>query len=101
GLKEEFINKIPTWQDGRCYDLSSQDKNITSRFDDEKQELVLSIPQAYFLYADDNWVPPMQREIGINALVFDYNIIENYFKYKNTESTNNLSSFGALGANIG
>ncbi|WP_258960113.1 hypothetical protein, partial [Klebsiella pneumoniae] len=43
----------------------------------------------------------MQREIGINALVFDYNIIENYFKYKNTESTNNLSSFGALGANIG
>lgn len=101
GLKEEFINKIPTWQDGRCYDLSSQDKNITSRFDDEKQELVLSIPQAYFLYADDNWVPPMQREIGINALVFDYNIIENYFKYKNTESTNNLSSFSALGANIG
>ena len=101
GLKENFINETPTWQDGQCYDLSSQDKNITSRFDDEKQELALSIPQAYFLYADDNWVPPMQREVGINALVFDYNIIENYFKYKNTESTNNLSSFGSVGANIG
>ncbi|GAB1437486.1 fimbrial biogenesis outer membrane usher protein [Providencia sp.] len=101
GLKEDFIKQIPTWADGQCYDLSAQDENITSQFDDEKQELLLSIPQAYFLYADENWVPPMQREVGSNALVFDYNIVENYIKYKNTQSTNNLSSFGSIGANIG
>ncbi|MEQ5223914.1 FimD/PapC N-terminal domain-containing protein [Providencia alcalifaciens] len=59
GLKQEFINKIPTWAEGQCYDLSVQDDNITSHFDDEKQELALSIPQAYFLYSDENWVPPM------------------------------------------
>ncbi|MTC44037.1 fimbria/pilus outer membrane usher protein [Providencia sp. wls1921] len=101
GLKEEFINKIPTWSDGQCYDLSAQDDNISSLFDDEKQELSLSIPQAYFLYSDENWVPPMQREVGINALVFDYNIVENYIKYKNAQDTNNLSSFGAIGTNMG
>ncbi|HHR6078439.1 TPA: fimbria/pilus outer membrane usher protein [Providencia alcalifaciens] len=101
GLKEEFINKIPTWSNGQCYDLSAQDDNISSLFDDEKQELSLSIPQAYFLYSDENWVPPMQREVGINALVFDYNIVENYIKYKNAQDTNNLSSFGAIGTNMG
>ena len=101
GLKQEFINKIPTWAEGQCYDLSVQDDNITSHFDDEKQELALSIPQAYFLYSDENWVPPMQREVGINALVLDYNIVENYIKYKNTQNTNNLSSFGTIGANVG
>ncbi len=31
-----------------------------------KQELMLSIPQAYFQYSDDNWVPPW--EVGVNAL---------------------------------
>lgn len=101
GLKEEFIDKIPTWSEGQCYDLSAQDDNITAHFDDEKQELALSIPQAYFLYSDENWVPPVQREVGINALVFDYNIVENYIKYKNAQTTNNLSSFGSVGANIG
>ncbi|MGG4610295.1 fimbria/pilus outer membrane usher protein [Providencia sp. Me31A] len=101
GLKEEFIKKTPTWADGQCYDLSSQDSDITSRFDDEKQELQLSIPQVYFLYTDESWVPPKQRDVGINAFVFDYNIVENYFKYKNADSTNNLSSFGAIGANLG
>lgn len=101
GLKEEFISQTPTWANGQCYDLSAQDDNITTQFDDEKQVLSLSIPQAYFLYADENWVPPMQREVGINALVFDYNIVENYIKYKNAPDTNNLSSFGAVGANVG
>lgn len=43
----------------------------------------------------------MQREVGINALVLDYNIVENYIKYKNTQNTNNLSSFGTIGANVG
>ncbi|MFP4908881.1 FimD/PapC N-terminal domain-containing protein [Providencia hangzhouensis] len=83
GLKEEFVKEVPTWENGQCYDLASQDKNIQARFDDEKQELMLSIPQAYFQYSDDNWVPPMQREVGVNALVLDYNFVENYIKYKN------------------
>ncbi|WP_272525429.1 MULTISPECIES: fimbria/pilus outer membrane usher protein [unclassified Providencia] len=101
GLKEEFIKEVPTWENGQCYDLASQDKNIQARFDDEKQELMLSIPQAYFQYSDDNWVPPMQREVGVNALVLDYNFVENYIKYKNTRDINNFSSFGSIGANVG
>lgn len=101
GLKEEFIKKIPTWENGQCYDLSNQDENISSRFDDEKQELMLSIPQTYFQYTDENWIPAKQREVGINAFVFDYNVMENYVNYKDSKNSNNLSSFGSVGANIG
>ena len=101
GLKEKFTKSIPFWSEGQCYDLSAKDENIKVQFDDERQELLISIPQAYFIYEDSNWVPPMLRETGVNALVFDYNIIDNYVKYKNTESSHNISSFGSVGANIG
>ena len=101
GLKEEFVKKIPRWNEGECLDLGAQDTHIKVNFDDEKQELFLSIPQVYFLYNDDNWVPPQQRDRGVNALVFDYSIIDNYINGRNTASQNNLSSYGTVGANVG
>lgn len=101
GLKEQIIKEIPLWDQGHCYDLSAYDSDISVNFDDEKQELLLSIPQAYFVYADESWVPPGQRDNGVNALTFDYNIIENYANYAGMSNTHNVSSFGAVGANIG
>ncbi|WP_300002705.1 fimbria/pilus outer membrane usher protein [uncultured Cedecea sp.] len=101
GLKNEFIKKIPQWNQGECFDLSSQDANIKVNFDDEKQELHFSIPQIYFEYNDENWIPPQQRDSGVNALVLDYSIIDSYFRGKNSAGSNSLSSYGTAGANIG
>lgn len=101
GLKEEFIKKIPLWNQDECFDLGAQDEHIKVNFDDEKQELLLSIPQVYFLYNDDNWVPPQQRDNGVNALIFDYSIIDSYLNGRNSASQNTLSSYGTVGANVG
>lgn len=101
GLKKELIKKIPQWNQGECFDLSSQDEHIKINFDDEKQELHFSIPQIYFQYNDDNWIPPQQRDSGVNALVLDYSIIDNYVKGRNIANYNSLSSYGTTGANIG
>jgi outer membrane usher protein FimD/PapC len=101
GLKNDFLKKIPQWDQGECFDLSSQDEHIKINFDDEKQELHFSIPQIYFLYNDDNWIPPQQRDHGVNALVFDYSIIDNYIRGRNIAGYNSLSSYGTAGVNIG
>lgn len=100
GLKDEFIKEIPQWNEGECFDLAAQNDNIQVNFDDERQEIALSIPQAYFLYNDDNWVPPQQRDNGINALIFDYSVMNNYVNNGNQSNYNNLSSYGTVGANI-
>jgi len=101
GLKDEFIKKIPQWNQGECFDLSALDENIKTNFDDEKQELHLSIPQIYFQYNDDNWIPPQQRDPGVNALVLDYSIIDSYVQGRSVDNYNSLSSYGTAGANIG
>lgn len=101
GLKSSFFEGAPVWNDGNCVDLKSIDEHIQIRFDDEKQELHLSIPQLHFLYNDASWVPPQQRDSGINGLVIDYSVIGNYANFKNDSASHNLNSYGTVGANVG
>lgn len=101
GLKASFIQDMPVWNDGKCVDLGAMDEHIQVKFDDEKHVLHLSIPQVHFLYSDGSWIPPQQRDSGVNGLVLDYSIIGNYANYKDSSASHYLNSYGTVGANIG
>ncbi len=101
GLKKAYEKNILELSEGNCANLYDVEDDVRIHFDDEAQELIVSIPQAYFIYEDEHWDPPAARDSGINGVVLDYNIYDSYSNGKDRDSTHNLNAYGSVGANVG
>ncbi len=100
-LKGNVINESSEVQ---CLDFQSLDEDVQVDFNSQQQKLDITIPQKFLYDIDDNWVLPRNRDDGISGLVFDYHLLWGYNRNKyhgSSYSTNSISSYGSIGANIG
>lgn len=100
-LKEEAAKKITLWHDNRCADISGiKGATLSDRIGGG--ELTITIPQAWMKYSDPDWTPPEQWDDGIPGLLLDYSLSGQASKQSHNNNTSeNLSSYGTLGANLG
>ncbi|TBX32320.1 FimD/PapC N-terminal domain-containing protein, partial [Rahnella victoriana] len=92
--------KLTLWHQGECTSLDQQ-KEVTTRYDQEKQTLNISIPQAWLTFHDENWVPPSQWDEGVNGALLDYNLLGSKYMPQSGDSTTSFSSYGTTGVNLG
>lgn len=100
-LKRQVVQEI---KDDRCLGFEALDDDIFVSFDSQHQELQITIPQKFLYDIDENWVLPRNRDDGVAGLVFDYNLLWGYNNHKydgGRYSTNSISSYGSVGANLG
>lgn len=99
-LTKEARAKLTLWHQGHCTSLD-QEKEVTARYDQEKQTLNVSIPQAWLTFHDENWVPPSQWDEGVNGALLDYNLLGSKYMPQQGDSSTSLSSYGTTGFNLG
>ncbi|WP_245956746.1 fimbria/pilus outer membrane usher protein [Edaphovirga cremea] len=99
-LIEEFRSSLTAWHGNECLSLD-QEPEITARYDQEKQTLTMTIPQAWLNYRDQNWVPPSQWDDGVPGFLLDYNLLGSKFVPEQGARSTNFSSYGTTGINIG
>nr|WP_255562182.1 fimbria/pilus outer membrane usher protein [Rahnella sp. PD12R] len=92
--------QLTLWHHGECTSLYRQ-KEITARYDQEKQTLNISIPQAWLTFHDENWVPPSQWDNGVNGVLLDYNLLGSKYMPQQGNSSTSFSSYGTTGFNLG
>ncbi|KQN47253.1 fimbrial protein [Serratia sp. Leaf51] len=92
--------KLTLWHQGQCTSLDQQ-KEVTARYDQEKQTLNISIPQAWLTFHDENWVPPSQWDEGVNGALLDYNLLGSKYMPQQGDSSTSVSSYGTTGFNLG
>ncbi|MGC6388196.1 fimbria/pilus outer membrane usher protein [Ewingella sp. S1.OA.A_B6] len=99
-LTKEAHAKLTLWHQGQCTSLDQQEE-VTAQYDQEKQTLNISIPQAWLTFHDENWVPPSQWDEGINGVLLDYNLLGSKYMPQQGASSTSLSSYGTTGFNLG
>ncbi|HIA4028581.1 TPA: fimbria/pilus outer membrane usher protein [Escherichia coli] len=100
GLNEAFIENLQTIKLTDCLDLSLKPELIT-RLDKSTMVLSLSVPQAWLKYQATNWTPPEFWDDGIAGFILDYNLYASQYAPHHGDSTQNISSYGTLGFNLG
>lgn len=98
-LIENFRSTLTTWHDNQCLSLD-QAPEVTTRYDQEKQTLTITIPQAWLNYRDQNWVPPSLWDEGVPGVLLDYNLLGSKFVPKEGARSTNFSSYGTAGINM-
>ena len=63
--------------------------------------LLVSVPQAYLEYTDDDWDPPSRWDEGIPGLIADYSINAQTRHENGGDDTNDISGNGTVGVNVG
>lgn len=64
-------------------------------------ELIITIPQVWMKYVDQDWTPPERWDRGVNGLLFDYNLTGSYARdWQVNTDDGALSSYGQAGINI-
>ncbi|CAI1066629.1 Outer membrane usher protein papC precursor [Serratia plymuthica] len=99
-LTKAAQEQLTLWHQGECTSLDRQ-KEITARYDQEKQTLNISIPQAWLTFHDENWVPPSQWDNGVNGALLDYNLLGSQYMPQHGDSSTSFSSYGTTGFNLG
>lgn len=100
GLNTEFIESLQNIAGSECLDLS-QRQELTTRLDKATMILSLSVPQAWLKYQATNWTPPEFWDTGITGFILDYNVYASQYAPHHGDSTQNVSSYGTLGFNLG
>ena len=100
GLNTEFIESLQNIAGSECLDLS-QRQELTTRLDKATMILSLSVPQAWLKYQSTNWTPPEFWDTGIAGFILDYNVYASQYAPHHGDSTQNVSSYGTLGFNLG
>lgn len=91
---------LTAWHENQCLSLDTVPE-VTAQYDQEKQSLEITIPQAWLNYRDPNWVPPAQWDNGVPGLLLDYNLLGSKFAPEQGARSTNLSSYGTAGVNVG
>lgn len=99
-LTPEAAARLTLWHQGQCSSLDQQ-KEVTTRYDREKQTLNIIMPQAWLTFHDENWVPPSQWDEGVNGALLDYNLFASTYQPHRGTSSSSISSYGTAGFNLG
>lgn len=100
GLKDSAKQKITTYNDDQCLNLSAL-TGMQEKIDLSTLSLKLTIPQLWMEYHDPNWIPPALWEEGINGVFIDYNAnISTTEEHKGSKQIY-LSTNGTAGINLG
>ncbi len=99
-LTQEAAARLTLWHQGQCSSLDQQ-KEVTTRYDREKQTLNIIMPQAWLTFHDENWVPPSQWDEGVNGALLDYNLFASTYQPHRGTSSSSISSYGTAGFNLG
>lgn len=110
-VKQEFIDVLKkssnhSVDEGDCLDLVSLDTAISVLFNASDQIVNITLPQAYIDNVDPSWVSPKRRDYGVPGVIFDYSLVWNYDREKDSytgrkESKSSVRSYGTVGGNIG
>ncbi|WDB45350.1 fimbrial biogenesis outer membrane usher protein [Escherichia albertii] len=101
GLKDDIAKALQWTHDGQCL-KSGQLDGMTVEGDLSQSALVISLPQAYLEYADNDWDPPSRWDDGIPGLIADYSInAQTRHQEDNGENNYDISGNGTVGANLG
>lgn len=100
GFTEEFIEKTQQSMIDGCYPIEKE-KQITTYLDKGKMLLSISAPQAWLKYKDANWTPPELWDDGIAGAFLDYNLYASHYAPHHGDNSQNISSYGQAGANLG
>ena len=79
----------------------SKKKKITTYLDKGKMQLSISAPQAWLKYKDANWTPPELWNHGIAGAFLDYNLYASHYAPHQGDNSQNISSYGQAGVNLG
>jgi outer membrane usher protein FimD/PapC len=100
GLQPDFIEHLSNIKGLDCVDLS-HNPELAIRLDKSTMVVTLSVPQAWMKYQAQNWTPPEYWDEGIAGMILNYNLYANQYNPDSGDSTQNLSSYGTLGFNLG
>ncbi|BBQ83522.1 TPA: fimbrial biogenesis outer membrane usher protein [Kluyvera ascorbata] len=100
GFAEAFIETLQPIAQSACADLSHTPELVT-RLDKASMVLTLIVPQAWMKYQAKNWTPPEYWDDGIAGLLLDYNLYASQYAPNHGDSSQNISSYGTLGFNLG
>lgn len=64
-------------------------------------QLSISAPQAWLKYKDANWTPPELWNHGIAGAFLDYNLYASHYAPHQGDNSQNISSYGQAGVNLG
>lgn len=64
-------------------------------------QLSISAPQAWLKYKDANWTPPELWDHGIAGAFLDYNLYASHYAPHQGDNSQNISSYGQAGVNLG
>lgn len=97
-IKPEHLNNIIS-HNGCIYveDIDS----VTTTTNLSRSALNVSVPQAFLQYSDSNWTPPSRWDNGIPGFMLDYDIAASKINYKHSDNTQDYSSYGTAGVNVG
>lgn len=73
GFKDDFAKSLQWGHDGQCL-KTDQIGGMEIKGDLSQSALLVSVPQAYLEYTDDDWDPPSRWDEGIPGLIADYSI---------------------------
>lgn len=97
-IKPDYLDNI-SMQHG-CIFVDDIDA-VTTATNLSRATLNISIPQAYLQYSDSSWTPPSRWDNGIPGFMLDYDIAASKIDYKESDNTQEYSSYGTAGINLG
>lgn len=100
GFTDEIIEEAQQNLIDGCYPIEKE-KQITTYLDKGKMQLSISAPQAWLKYKDANWTPPELWDHGIAGAFLDYNLYASHYAPHQGDNSQNISSYGQAGVNLG
>lgn len=103
GIKTSLMDKFVWIPHGEQQCLAPKSlEGMEIQADLGQSALLVSLPQAYLEYTDENWDPPARWDNGIPGIMLDYNI-NNQLRHdeRNDSDEQNISGNGTLGVNAG
>ncbi|HCN8486085.1 TPA: outer membrane usher protein, partial [Escherichia coli] len=100
GFKDDFAKSLQWGHDGQCL-KTDQIGGMEIKGDLSQSALLVSVPQAYLEYTDDDWDPPSRWDEGIPGLIADYSINAQTRHENGGDDTNDISGNGTVGVNVG
>ncbi|WP_410493104.1 fimbria/pilus outer membrane usher protein [Enterobacter sp. DTU_2021_1002640_1_SI_PRY_ASU_LCPMC_013] len=100
GFAEEFTQQLGTINKQGCVDLRGKPE-FAVRLDRAEMVVSITAPQAWMKYQAQNWTPPEFWDNGVAGFIFDYNLYASQYDPDSGEKSQDLSSYGTLGFNLG
>ncbi|ELC2816099.1 fimbria/pilus outer membrane usher protein, partial [Salmonella enterica] len=102
GLKKNALTRlktIPGVDGGHCTDFRTPESSV--KYSPARQSLTITLPQAWMVYQDPDWVPPSRWSEGVNGAVLDYNLLASRYMPHQGAPSDSYSLYGTAGINLG